>query len=71
LLVNEVGCQFAGTGQEAQPTAAFLQRPDFGAADQIAFGDDANEFASRVNDRQAAHVPLQHDICSFENCGLG
>ena len=45
--------------------------PGFGPTEEIAFRDDADEPAFLVDDRQAAHAPLQHDTNGLKQAPSG
>jgi hypothetical protein len=71
MLVNEIGCLLARTKNESQKPAALALGSDFAAADEITLRDYTDQFASRVNHRKPADMPLQHGVCGFDDRGLG
>ncbi|MHC2932871.1 hypothetical protein ACVJA9_007668 [Bradyrhizobium diazoefficiens] len=44
---------------------------DLAAADEVSFRDDADELAGVVDHREAADVPLQHDVGRLDDAGIG
>src|SRR6267142_4029482 len=71
VFVNEIGCRLARAENEFQPSATLALRADLAAADEIPLRDDADEFAGGVGYRKPADVALQHDVCGFDDRGLG
>ena len=56
--MNVIGRRFTGAEQEFEPAAALALCADFAAADEIAFRDDADQLAGRIDHRKSADMPL-------------
>jgi hypothetical protein len=59
--------QLAGTDNELDPLRPAALRAELAAAQKVALGHDADEFAVLVEDRQAADPVLQHQPRGFEH----
>jgi hypothetical protein len=66
-LVNEVGGFPAGSKQEFQPSRPPALRTDFGAANEIAFRNDADQLPGCVNHRKAADVLCEHRVRGIDD----
>src|SRR5258708_39371162 len=70
VFVNEIACLLTGAENESQKSTASALGSDFAAANEVALGDNADQFAGRIDYGEPADVLLKHGICGFDDCGL-
>src|SRR3569833_87774 len=71
VLVNEIGGGLSRPKDKSQPASTLAPGADFSPADEVSFGNHADELARGVDYRQAADMALQHDSCRLHNGGSG
>jgi hypothetical protein len=71
ILVNEIGRLLARAENELQKPAAPALCADFAATKEVAFRNDTDELAGRINYRKSADMPPQHGVCRVGDRGIG
>jgi hypothetical protein len=70
MLLDELRGGRVGIGEQRQPPGAPPAGARFGAMHQVAFADDAEQAARRVDDRQGADAVLEQQIRHVADAGV-
>jgi hypothetical protein len=68
MLGDKIPGRGAWPKDGAEPATSPALSADLTSAEEVALGNDADELAGRIDDRQPAHVVSQHDVGGLENC---
>src|SRR3954470_9565272 len=71
VLVDEIGGGLPRPKDKPKPASTPAPGAYFGPADEVSFGNHADELARSIDYRQAADMALQHDSCRLHNGGIG